>query len=144
MGTSSFPKELWNCWRDITVAYNELARRENVDTGELYVVDALWDAEEGLTQREICEICDMGKQTVSAICKRLHIQTDVHAWQSEGDKRAKVMKLTAAGREKWSVIIGRVRECESRACAGISEDEGEIFLRVCKQYAASLRNEAER
>lgn len=144
MDTSSFPKELWNCWRDITVAYNALARRENVDTGELYVVDALWDIEEGLTQREICEICDMGKQTVSAICKRLQAQADVHARQSEGDKRAKIVKLTTAGREQWSGIIGRVRECESRACAGISEDEREIFLRVCKQYALLLRSEVER
>ena len=71
MKPEEFSKEMWNCWRDLSFACSSFARKMGVDTSELYVVDALWDEDEGLSQRTICERCDMGKQTVSAICKRL-------------------------------------------------------------------------
>ena len=55
MRSEEFSKEMWNCWRDLSFAYSSLARKMGVDTSELYVVDALWDEAEGLSQRTICE-----------------------------------------------------------------------------------------
>ena len=37
-----FSKEMWECWRDVAVAYSAFAKNMGVDTSELYVVDALW------------------------------------------------------------------------------------------------------
>ena len=36
-----FSKEMWDCWRDVAVAYSAFAKNMGVDTSELYVVDAL-------------------------------------------------------------------------------------------------------
>lgn len=109
MLSEEFSKEMWDCWRDVSVAYGTFAKKMGVDTSELYVVDALWDEPEGLSQRSICEVCDMGEQTISAICKRLAARDVVVAHAGQADKRERIMALTDEGREQWP--------CPSRACA---------------------------
>ena len=89
---------MWDCWRDVSVAYGTFAKKMGVDTSELYVVDALWDEPEGLSQRSICEVCDMGKQTISAIWKRLAARDVVVAHAGQADKRERIMALTDEGR----------------------------------------------
>lgn len=139
MLSEEFSKEMWDCWRDVSVAYGTFAKKIGVDTSELYVVDALWDEPEGLSQRSICEACDMGKQTVSAICKRLAARDVVVADASQADKRERIMALTDEGREQWRLPIERMRELEMKAAAAISPEEAVLFVKVIKQYAKTLQ-----
>lgn len=123
----------------MSVAYGTFAKKIGVDTSELYVVDALWDEPEGLSQRSICEACDMGKQTVSAICKRLAARDVVVANASQAAKRERIMALTDEGREQWRLPIERMRELEMKAAAAISPEEAVLFVKVIKQYAKTLQ-----
>ena len=139
MLSEEFSKEMWDCWRDVSVAYGTFAKKMGVDTSELYVVDALWDEPEGLSQRSICEVCDMGKQTISAICKRLAARDVVVANASQTDKRERIMALTDEGREQWRLPIERMRELEMKAAAAISPEEAVLFVKVIKQYAKTFQ-----
>lgn len=139
MLSEEFSKEMWDCWRDVSVAYGTFAKKMGVDTSELYVVDALWDEPEGLSQRSICEVCDMGKQTISAICKRLAARDVVVANASQADKRERIMALTDEGREQWRLPIERMRELEMKAAAAISPEEAVLFVKVIKQYAKTFQ-----
>ena len=136
MLSEEFSKEMWDCWRDVSVAYGTFAKKIGVDTSELYVVDALWDEPEGLSQRSICEACDMGKQTISAICKRLAARDVVVANASQADKRERIMVLTDEGREQWRLPM---RELEMKAAAAISPEEAVLFVKVIKQYAKTFQ-----
>ena len=84
-----------------------------------------------LSQRTICERCDMGKQTVSAICKRLGARDFVTAHSSEADKRERIMVLTDEGREWWSQSVERMRELET-------------FIKVIERYAKTFQEEVQR
>lgn len=139
MLSEEFSKEMWDCWRDVSVAYGAFAKKIGVDTSELYVVDALWDEPEGLSQRSICEACDMGKQMISAICKRLAARDVVVANASQADKRERIMALTDEGREQWRLPIERMRELEMKAAAAISPEEAVLFVKVIKQYAKTFQ-----
>lgn len=139
MLSEEFSKEMWDCWRDVSVAYGTFAKKIGVDTSELYVVDALWDEPEGLSQRSICEACDMGKQTISAICKRLAARDVVVANASQADKCERIMALTDEGREQWRLPIERMRELEMKAAAAISPEEAVLFVKVIKQYAKTFQ-----
>lgn len=139
MLSEEFSKEMWDCWRDVSVAYGTFAKKIGVDTSELYVVDALWDEPEGLSQRSICEACDMGKQTIGAICKRLAARDVVVANASQADKRERIMVLTDEGREQWRLPIERMRELEMKAAAAISPEEAVLFVKVIKQYAKTFQ-----
>ena len=139
MLSEEFSKEMWDCWRDVSVAYGTFAKKIGVNTSELYVVDALWDEPEGLSQRSICEACDMGKQTIGAICKRLAARDVVVANASQADKRERIMALTDEGREQWRLPIERMRELEMKAAAAISPEEAVLFVKVIKQYAKTFQ-----
>lgn len=139
MLSEEFSKEMWDCWRDVSVAYGTFAKKIGIDTSELYVVDALWDEPEGLSQRSICEACDMGRQTISAICKRLAARDVVVANASQADKRERIMALTDEGREQWRLPIERMRELEMKAAAAISPEEAVLFVKVIKQYAKTFQ-----
>lgn len=144
MLSEEFSKEMWDCWRDVSVAYGTFAKKMGVDTSELYVVDALWDEPEGLSQRSTCEVCDMGKQTISAICKRLAARDVVVAHAGQVDKRERIMALTDEGREQWRLPVESMRELELKAAAAISPEEAELFIRVIKQYAKTFQEEVQR
>ena len=139
-----FSKEMWDCWRDVSVAYSTFAKNMGVDTSELYVVDVLWDEPEGLSQRAICEVCDMGKQTISAICKRLAARDVVVARASQADKRERMMTLTDEGREQWHLPVERMRELEVKAAAAISPEEAALFVKVVRLYAKTFQEEVQR
>ena len=139
MLSEEFSKEMWDCWRDVSVAYGTFAKKMGVDTSELYVVDALWDEPEGLSQRAICEVCDMGKQTISAICKRLAARDVVVAHAGQVDKRERIMALTEEGREQWRLPVERMRELELKAAAAISPEEAELFVKVVRLYAKTFQ-----
>ena len=139
MLSEEFSKEMWDCWRDVSVAYGTFAKKIGVDTSELYVVDALWDEPEGLSQRSICEACDMGKQTISAICKRLAARDVVVANASQTDKRERIMALTDEGREQWRLPVERMRELEMKAAAAISPEGAELFVKVVRLYAKTFQ-----
>lgn len=139
MLSEEFSKEMWDCWRDVSVAYGTFAKKMGVDTSELYVVDALWDEPEGLSQRSICEVCDMGKQTISAICKRLAARDVVVAHAGQADKRERIMALTEEGREQWRLPVERMRELELKAAAAISPEEAELFVKVVRLYAKTFQ-----
>lgn len=119
-------------------------QEDGVDTSELYVVDALWDEPEGLSQRSICEVCDMGTQTISAICKRLAARDVVVAHAGQADKRERIMALTDEGREQWRLPVESMRELEMKAAGAIGVEEGELFIRVIKQYAKTFQEEVQR
>lgn len=139
MLSEEFSKEMWDCWRDVSVAYGTFAKKMGVDTSELYVVDALWDEPEGLSQRSICEVCDMGKQTISAICKRLAARDVVVAHAGQADKREQIMALTDEGREQWRLPVERMRELEMKAAAAISPEGAELFVKVVRLYAKTFQ-----
>lgn len=139
MLSEEFSKEMWDCWRDVSVAYGTFAKKMGVDTSELYVVDALWDEPEGLSQRSICEVCDMGKQTISAICKRLAARDVVVAHAGQADKRERTMALTEEGREQWRLPVERMRELEMKAAAAISPEGAELFVKVVRLYAKTFQ-----
>lgn len=141
MQAEDFSREMWESWHDVSVSYSAFAKKMGVDVSELYVVDALWDESDGLTQKAICEVCAMGKQTVSAICKRLVMRDFVASRPSESDKRERIMVLTSAGRDWWSPAVERSREIEAKAANAIPAEGADVFIKVVKQYVGVLREE---
>ena len=47
MQAEDFSREVWESWHDVSVSYSAFAKKRGVDVSELYVVDALWDENDG-------------------------------------------------------------------------------------------------
>jgi len=48
------------------------------------------------------------------------------------------------GREQWRLPVESMRELEMKAAGAIGVEEGELFIRVIKQYAKAFQEEVQR
>ncbi len=121
MKASNEINELVNAYcrlRDRQLAvYSKCAKRHGLTTNELFVLDILWFAPEGCTQKEICERLSSNKQTVAAIITRFWKKGYIYFEEVMEDRRNKRIRLTEAGKEYAASIIPPAAEAENVAMA---------------------------
>ena len=103
-GVSAMDKEakknayLYCKFRDEQFAlYDEYAKRHGMMMKTLLVVNVLFYAQEGMTQRDICRRTFQSKQTVNLIVKNLLAQGYVTVDEAPDDRRIKIVRMTDAG-----------------------------------------------
>ena len=86
-------------------AYAKCAKRYGLTTNELFVLDILWFAEGGCTQKEICDRMSANKQTINAIITRFDKQGYISYAEVKEDRRNKRIVLTDSGKAYAKDII---------------------------------------
>lgn len=117
--------------RDIQYATYELhARKHNLTSKELFVLDIIWFAEDGCLQSEICERLTATKQTVSAIIKKFWKLGYISLIEAENDRRNKIVRFTDAGKEYAKNIIPPAASAEIDAMAELTEEDIAELVRI--------------
>ncbi len=117
--------------RDIQYATYELhARKHNLTSKELFVLDIIWFAEDGCLQSEICERLTATKQTVSAIIKKFWKLGYISLVEAENDRRNKIVRFTDAGKEYAKNIIPPAASAEIDAMAELTEEDIAELVRI--------------
>ena len=110
--------------RDVQyAAYTACARRHNLKTKELFVLDIIWFAEDGCLQSYICERMSATKQTISAIIKKFWKSGYVTLAESETDRRNKIIRFTDKGYDYAKKIIPPAANAEIDAMAELAKSE---------------------
>lgn len=110
--------------RDVQyAAYTQCARKHNLTTNELFVLDILWFAPEGCLQSYICERMSATKQTISAIMKKFLKLGYVTLSEDEKDRRNKIIRFTADGFAYAEKIIPPAADAEISAMAELAKKE---------------------
>ena len=97
--------------------YSKCAKRHDLTTNELFVLDILWFSPDGCTQTEICERLSSNKQTIAAIITRFWKKGYVVYEEVMEDRRNKRIRFTEAGREYAGKVIPPAAEAENLAMA---------------------------
>lgn len=104
--------------RDVQYAAYELyARKHNLTSKELFVLDIIWFSPDGCLQSEISERLSATKQTISAIIKKFWKMGYLSLTESETDRRNKIIRFTDAGIEYTKQIIPPAAHAEVDAMA---------------------------
>lgn len=110
--------------RDIQyAAYTQCARKHNLTTNELFVLDIIWFAPEGCLQSYICERMSAAKQTISAIIKKFLKLGYVTLTETENDRRNKIIRLTDKGYKYAEEIIPPAANAEIEAMSELAKEE---------------------
>ena len=99
--------------------YARCAKRHNLTVNELFVLDILWFAPEGCTQKEICARLSANKQTIAAVTARFRKKGYIVYEEVEADRRNKRIRFTETGREYAGAIIPPAAEAENLAMAAL-------------------------
>lgn len=123
----------------IDAAYSTFAKREGISKTELDIVSVLWEAPEGLSQKDIGRMAYLPKQTVSSRILGLIERGMVELLLNQADGRSTLVRLTAAGREHYAPIVERIQRCEQAAADVLSAEEKKTVLRALGRLEETLR-----
>ena len=100
--------------------YARCAKRCGLTVNELFVLDILWFADGGCTQKAICERLSSNKQTVNAIVNRFLRKGFVELVESKADMRNKLIVLTGTGRAYAQSVIPPAADAENLAMSDLT------------------------
>lgn len=120
-------------------AYAGYARKHGLTTKELFILDILYFSEEGCTQAEICERLSATKQTVSAAMKKFWKSGYIAFEESKTDRRNKIVRFTALGRDYGERIIPPAAQAENDAMAELSDKQQADMVRLTEMFSEYMR-----
>ncbi len=103
--------------------YSDLARRNGESYFGMWVLEEKGERPEGVTQKQLCEITHMPKQTVNSLVVSYVRRGLVETKPNSHDGRSKLHVLTEAGMAKYQAICRDEQWLYSFAAESVSEEE---------------------
>ncbi len=121
--------------------YARCAKQHNLTTNELFVLDILWFAPSGCTQKEICERLSTNKQTIAAITSRFMQRGYIVCEEVAEDRRNKRILLTDGGKEYARAIIPPTAEADNIAFAALGLENARELVRLTTALTENMEKE---
>ena len=126
--------------KDTDALYSILAERSGVSEGMFWVLYAICMSEEQCTQRDICRVWAMNKQTVNSALRHLVREDFITMEVCTEDRRSKLLHFTEKGREFCDTYIIPIFEAEEQAFEELTEKERETLMGLTKKLNVLLWN----
>ncbi|MCL1994179.1 MAG: MarR family winged helix-turn-helix transcriptional regulator [Spirochaetes bacterium] len=124
-------------WHKIDSLYNLYAKSVGLNLTAIHVLEFLYDSAAVYTQKDICEIFGLPKQSVNSIIKSLWEQSYVELKEAK-DRRNKEIILTASGIEYAKKVLKPMQAIDRKAWGSLTPSEISVFLETMKKYEKAL------
>lgn len=118
--------------------YDEYAKQNGMLMKTLLVVNVLFYAENGLTQRDICKRTFQSKQTVNLIIRNLLKEAYVTVEERPENKREKLVQMTNAGRIYCEKVVRHITWAEDTAMSLFSPEEQKQLIDLSRTFTKNL------
>ena len=118
--------------------YNEYAKQNGMLMNTLLVVNALFYAKDGMTQRDICARTFQSKQTVNLIIRNLLSEAYVTVEERKENKREKLVQMTDAGRAYYEKVVRHITWAEDTAMSMFSPEEQKQLIDLSRTFTRNL------
>ena len=121
--------------------YDRCAKRHNLTVNELFVLDILWFAPDGCTQKEICERLSANKQTIAAITGRFLKKGYIRMEEVAKDRRNKRIRFTDSGKTYAQTVIPPAADAENLAMAELGIKKIAELVRLTAAFTENMERE---
>ena len=118
--------------------YDEYAKNNGILMNTFLVLNILFYAKEGMTQREICDRTFQSKQIVSNIVKKLQTDGYANLEEKDDDRRNKIVKLTRSGYVYAEKPVRHITWAEDTAMSMLTLEEQEQLIALSKKFTSNL------
>lgn len=118
--------------------YDEYAKRNGMMMKTLLVVNVLFYAKEGMTQKEISQRTFQSKQTVNLIIRNLLTEGYVTVTEMPENKRNKIVQMTDAGRAYCERIVRHITWAEDTAMSMFTPAEQKQLIDLSRTFTRNL------
>ncbi len=136
-------QEYFSIWKQTDAVYKKLAQRSNLSESGYWVFYAIYEMNDHITQKDICDQWSMSKQTVNSALKEIEKAGFITLKKSERDKRSKIIELTESGQNYANEFIAIVFQFEERTWKRMTEDERKSLILSSQKYLDLFRKETE-
>lgn len=109
----------------------------DITSVQFAAIDAL-HARPGIDQAGVAALIAYDRATIGGVIDRLEAKGLVERTVSEKDRRARVVRLTGAGREMHARLLPMVRAVQDEIMAGLSPRERESFMAMAQALVRDL------
>ena len=118
--------------------YDEYAKRNGMMMKTLLVVNVLFYAVDGMTQKEISRWTFQSKQTVNLIIKNLLAENYVTVTEVPDNKRNKIVQMTDAGRAYYEKAVRHITWAEDTAMSLFTPEEQKQLIELSRTFTENL------
>lgn len=118
--------------------YDEYAKRNGMMMKTLLVVNVLFYAVDGMTQKEISRRTFQSKQTVNLIIKNLLAENYVTVTEAPDNKRNKIVRMTDAGRAYYEKAVRHITWAEDTAMSLFTPEEQKQLIELSRTFTENL------
>lgn len=120
--------------------YRHAARRFGMSECAMWILYSLRLSKGTITQKELCDVIAMPKQTVNTALKRLVEEGHVTLVPDASDHRIKCVLLTERGVKRAQESADEVIEAELAAFRGFTEEEIDAYIAFQDRLNQRLQN----
>lgn len=102
----------YTVWHECNYAYEAWAKAHALSVNSLWILCAIHDGRDDCTQKKISQRWLIPKQTINMVLKDFIGKGFVELLPMPEDKRNKIIRFTAAGKEYADMIISELRKAE--------------------------------
>lgn len=140
MTASEYNKHFDNLFQKIDRAYEQYAKSFGMTYSSLAIFQYIWEYQP-CTQKQLCEITKLPKQTINSIVMSFTNQGYIEALESPEDRRHKTLSLSVAGASFAQKVLPRIKYAEDSSMAQFSAEEQETFYRLYERFVSTFINE---
>ena len=118
--------------------YDEYAKRNGMMMKTLLVVNVLFYAKDGMTQKEICQRTFQSKQTVNLITKNLLAENYVTVTEVPENRRNKIVQMTDAGRAYCEKVVRHITWAEDTAMSMLTPEQQRQLIDLSRTFTKNL------
>jgi DNA-binding MarR family transcriptional regulator len=128
------------CIRSIETLYDEYAKSMGLTYTAYNVLNAIYETPKNCTQKRICELTYLPKQTVNAIIRTLWEQGYVEMKEIDADRRNKEIRLSKSGQMYAKKIFSKAIKAEEIAMLTLTCGERQNLIDYTKRVECSLKS----
>lgn len=132
-----------NVLKSIDDCYRNIAKRYGFSEAAFWTLYTLRMEPGNITQSDVCTVLYQPKQTVNSALKKLESRGYLRMESMSGDRRNKLLSLTARGEELLRLAVEPTLSMEERAFLRLTPEERRTFLDLSHRYLNAIREEAE-
>lgn len=127
------------CLQEWNASYEEYAKSVGLSYTSLQILNTIYDTE-NCTQKILCEVCFLPKQTVNAVVTAFYKSGWIRLEELSEDRRTKTIHFTDEGAKSAEKIMLKVKDSERKAMGQLTEEQRETLIAVTKSYITCCRN----
>ncbi|MXQ12549.1 MarR family transcriptional regulator [Microvirga makkahensis] len=132
-----FSEELWKVSRKMRTLFDARVRAEGLTLPRARTL-MLLGKKDCMTQTELADALEIERPTLVPLLDGLEKQDLIKRLPVDGDRRAKHVALTPAGREQAAHVNRLVREFRNDVLSNVDEDDLNVAIRVLEAMTRNI------